>query len=240
MTFNGSINIKQTGHAMLHIDRYDEDHLIPLPSVKVKGFLSGTPYPELVGTYYIVSSSGFTSEINFSECGYFSGARNRFEAKVYQTEDKRRNAIYTVSGQWSGRFTFRDAVAFTDIETYDVNAARTAPLNLPCVEKQDPWESRKAWQNVLEALTRGDVPRTIAEKSKLEEAQRALRKREASDGIVWKPALFTQRTGEYRAFDRLASSQAIKLEADKTRGVWQFNRATKATKPYHGALTPLG
>lgn len=28
MTFSGSVDIRQTGHAMLHIDRYDEDHLI--------------------------------------------------------------------------------------------------------------------------------------------------------------------------------------------------------------------
>ena len=28
MTFSGSVDIRQTGHAMLHIGRYDEDHLI--------------------------------------------------------------------------------------------------------------------------------------------------------------------------------------------------------------------
>jgi len=240
MTFNGYINIKQTGHAIVHIDKYDEDYLIPLPNVKVKGFLTGNPYPELIGKYHIISSSGFTSEINFNESGYFTGARNRFDAKIYRTEDKARNALYTVSGQWSGRFTFQNVADSTDIETYDVNAAKAAPLDLPCIEKQDPWESRRAWQNVLEALTRGDVQRTVAEKSKVEEAQRALRKREASEGIVWTPALFMQREGGYQVFERLASSQAIKLEADKTGGVWQFNRASKATKPHHGVLTPLG
>jgi oxysterol-binding protein-related protein 9/10/11 len=69
MTFNSSIGIKQFGHALVHIDRYNEDFLIPMPDVKVKGFLSGQLYPEIEGTYYIVSSSGFVSELNFSGAG---------------------------------------------------------------------------------------------------------------------------------------------------------------------------
>ena len=57
MTFAGSINIKQTGHAQLHIDKYDEDYLISFPDVKAKGFFSGALCPELSGAYCIISSS---------------------------------------------------------------------------------------------------------------------------------------------------------------------------------------
>lgn len=242
VTFNGNINIRQTGHAILHIDRYNEDYLIPLPNVKVKGFLTGTPYPELLGTYHIISSSGFTAEVNFSESGYFYGERNRFAASIYRTADSGKRGIYTASGQWSGKFTFRDEKTGRHIETCDVNATRPALLNLPDMEKQDPWESRKAWQKVIEALKKGDVQSTITEKSKLEEAQRLLRKREASAGITWQPALFRQREDGHPVFHQLASSQGIRLQADKTKGVWQFNRsgARSATKPYHGSLTPFG
>ncbi len=65
MTFNGTISIVQTGHAVLHIDKYEEDHLIFLPNAKVKGFLSGCLYPELTGTYHIVSSSGYITVLRF-------------------------------------------------------------------------------------------------------------------------------------------------------------------------------
>jgi hypothetical protein len=41
ITFNGSVNIQQIGHAVLHIDAFDEDYLIPLPNIKVKGILTG-------------------------------------------------------------------------------------------------------------------------------------------------------------------------------------------------------
>jgi oxysterol-binding protein-related protein 9/10/11 len=71
MTFDGSINIKQFGHATIHINEFDEDYLMPFPNVCVKGLLSGHLYPELVGNCAIVSLSGYVSEINFSGKGYF-------------------------------------------------------------------------------------------------------------------------------------------------------------------------
>ena len=37
MTFNGNINIKQMGHAVIHLDRFDEDYLVPLTDVTVRG-----------------------------------------------------------------------------------------------------------------------------------------------------------------------------------------------------------
>lgn len=34
MTFTDSLNVKQTGHAMLHLDKYKEDYLIPFPTAQ--------------------------------------------------------------------------------------------------------------------------------------------------------------------------------------------------------------
>jgi hypothetical protein len=241
-TFSGYVNIKQNGHAILHIDRYNEDYLLPLPDVKAKGFLSGNPYPELYGSYYIVSSSGFTSEIKFTESGVFSGTRNRFNATLYRTNDETQDPLYTVAGQWSGRFVVNDARKGIEIDSYDVLTARPAPIDLPDLTDQDPFESRKAWKDVIQALKKGDMQGTVNAKSKLENAQRALRRKEAVEGTKWEPLYFSKRKGEYPVFDALAASQGIKLNADKTGGVWRFDRekARKATQPYHGMLTPFG
>ena len=241
-TFSGYVHIRQTGHAILHIDKYNEDYLLPLPDVKAKGFLSGTPYPEISGSYHIISSTGFTSEIKFSESGVFSGARNRFNATLYRTDDESREPIYTVSGQWSGKFVFHNPKKGVDIDTYDVQEARPAPINLPDVTDQDPFESRKAWKDVIEALKRGDMQGTINAKSKLENAQRALRRKEAAEGTRWEPVFFSKRKGDYSLFSKLSASQGIPLNAEKTKGVWRFDRekARKATQPYHGMVTPFG
>jgi oxysterol-binding protein-related protein 9/10/11 len=242
-TFSGYVHIKQIGHAILHIDRYNEDYLIPLADVKAKGFLSGTPYPEISGTYHIISSSGFTSEIKFSESGLFSGARNGFNATLYRTADESQNPIYTVAGQWSGKYTFHDAKRGVDMDSYDATTARPAPITIPDLADQDPFESRKAWADVIAALRKGDMHATVTAKSKLENAQRALRREEAAEGTKWEPLYFSsRRRGEYPAFEALAASEGIKLEADKTGGVWRFDRekARKVAQPYRGMLTPFG
>lgn len=44
ITFNGAVNIQQIGQAVLHLDAHDEDYLIPLPNIKVKGILTGYVY----------------------------------------------------------------------------------------------------------------------------------------------------------------------------------------------------
>jgi len=66
MSFSGSLNVKQTSYAVLHLDKYNEDYLMLFPHCKVKGFLSGSLYPELGGTCQIISSTSFVLEINFS------------------------------------------------------------------------------------------------------------------------------------------------------------------------------
>jgi len=79
ITFSGSVNIQQIGHAVLHIDQYDEDYLIPLPNVKVKGILTGGPYPELTEPCTIVSSSGYVADV---DCTPPSTARTIRKAKI--------------------------------------------------------------------------------------------------------------------------------------------------------------
>src|ERR1700712_1209244 len=99
MTFARSLSVKQTGHAMLHIDRRNEQHLISFPNFKIKGILSGTMYPEIDGTYHIISSSGFVTETRFFGKGFFSGKRNSLEAIMYRRDDESKKPLYVIRGQ---------------------------------------------------------------------------------------------------------------------------------------------
>lgn len=248
VTFNGSVNVQQIGHAILHLDAYAEDYLIPLPNVQVKGLLTGTPYPELGGTYYISSSSGFIAEIDFSGKGFLgmSGTKNRFEAKLYRAADKGK-VLYTAKGAWNDRFTIVDAQSGEEIETYTTNAIPPAPLKVAPVDQQDPWESRRAWRGVIEALNRGDMQATSDEKGKVERSQRAMRKKEKVEGKAapeeggWEPIFFTRVEAD-DAFERLAWPVGAVLRKEKTVGVWKFDheKARAAQKPYRGTLTPTG
>ena len=142
ITFYGSVNIWQIGHAILHVDRWDEDFLIPLPDVKVKGILSGTPYPELHGSYKIVSSSGFVSEIDFSGRGFLSGKKNSVDVVMYR-EGEREKPLFSVSGQWNEKLVFCEGESGVEIETIDVNNLKITPMNVDTLDQQDPVSNLK-------------------------------------------------------------------------------------------------
>ena len=126
-----------------------------------------------------------------------------------------------------------------DIETYDVNAKTPAALLVENITQQDAWESRKAWAGVIDALNRGDMQGTSDEKSKIEQAQRQMRKKEVSEKIKWHQAFFSPAQTD-PIFEELAAPIGQQLHADKTVGVWKFDpqKAKSAKKPYHGDLKP--
>ena len=244
MTFNGNVNIRQYGHVMLHIDRYNEDYLIPFPDAQVKGLMSGGRfYPELQGTYRLVGSSGFVSEVEFSGKGLLGslggsgGRKNSFRAIVFRNEDETKKAIYEAEGCWSGVFVIRDG-AGNEIETVDT--AVPSPVEPKYAERPDPWETQEAWKDVMMLLRQGDVKAAGLEKTKLEDAQRALRKKMPEE--EWRPLYFDAKDEWYPTFDKLAQGTAMELNKEKTNGVWRFNneKAEKVERPFHGDLTPRG
>jgi hypothetical protein len=192
MTFNGNINIRQMGHAVIHLDKFDEDYLVPLTDVTVRGFMSACLYPEIIGTYTINSSSGYVSEIDFSGTGFFRGKRNYFEARVYH-KDQPKKICYKVSGVWSEGWKITDANGLT--ETYTVEPEKSF-MDISPIEKQDPRESRRAWGDVISALQQGNYRDASAAKHTVEEAQRQKRKEEKMSGKTWQPALFDSSPGD--------------------------------------------
>ncbi|PVI03540.1 Oxysterol-binding protein [Periconia macrospinosa] len=248
ITFSGTVSIKQKGYAVLHIDRFDEDYLIPVPNVKVKGVLSGSPYPELVGKYSIVSSTGFVAEIQFEGKGLLgSGLKNGFEANIYnsgQNSSRRHEPLYTAKGQWSGQFGIIDCKTGDEIDSFDAATAPSNPITVSPRNEQDPWESRRAWGDVLDALDRADMKGTAEAKSKVEEGQRRLRREREERGEEWKSVFF----GKYardEVFERLVVADRDRegsFSVDFHSGIWKvdMDAVGNATKPYHGGLVPHG
>jgi hypothetical protein len=239
ITFSGNVNIKQKGYALLHLDRYDEDYLIPVPNIKVKGLLSGTPYPELTGEYSLISSNGFVSHLKFTGKSFFGGGqKNTLEAKLYHSKQPD-EILYTVKGAWNGRLNFCDARSGEEVDTFDVNDLDSADIETEHLADQDPWESRKAWGEVISALHRGDMKRVASAKARIEEGQRAMRAEEEARGETWS-TMFFERTNSDPVFDKLSALDPGSFTVDRTSGFWKVNReAVKNTKrPFHGDLLP--
>lgn len=156
--------------------------------------LTGSPYPELNGTYKIFSTSGLTAEINFGSTtrNLLSGnQRNMFHASIYHTKDSSKTKLYELSGSWSDSWKVKDGKG-KELYTYDLADAKNqpSPMILATPEKQSPWESRGAWRDVAEPLKTGDYQKALSAKSKLENAQREMRKREKAEGKRWETGFF--------------------------------------------------
>jgi hypothetical protein len=232
------VNIKQIGHAIIHVDKYDEDYLIPLPDVKISGLLTGTAYPELTGSYEIISSAGYIATMDFSGTKMLGlgGDKNHVSAAVFDEKDVERSSpLYTVDGSWSGTFTIREEGAGT-IDTYDSSVNEPSPITVASVEHQDPWESRRAWGGTIKALDSGQMQAAANEKSKVEQGQRNMRLEEEQKRSEWKPVFFTNVQSDPR-FSKLKNSTDSEYEF----GFWKFDQANgegNKQAPFHDGLIP--
>lgn len=239
ITFSGNVSIRQKGYAILHIDKYNEDYLMPVPNVKVKGILGGKPYPELQGSYSLISSTGYVSHLKFEGKSFWGGGqKNGFDARMFHV-DRPDETIYEAKGAWNGESTFQDARTGEQIEKLDFATLKSLPLQIEDTAEQDPWESRRAWDGVISALRRGDMKGVADAKSKVENGQRQMRKEEAANGKTWKSRFF-KTVQRDEVFDALAKQDPSSFTVDPKGGIWKVDKEAVQTaqKPYHGDLLP--
>ncbi|KAE8372355.1 hypothetical protein BDV26DRAFT_274359 [Aspergillus bertholletiae] len=245
-SFSSTIQIKQIGHAVLTItppnaDKNDpaqkEQYFITLPSLHIESLIYGTPFVELEKTTRIVSSTGYVAKIDYSGKGWLSGKKNTFSAILYKESEGEKHPLYTIDGQWSDKFTIKNARTKEGVEAYVVKDNKTTPLQLASLEDQDLYESRRAWRDVALGIERGDMDAVSVAKSKIENAQRELRRIEKSEGREWERRFFNRvDESEDQGLLQLARKAGLtSLEGDKTGGVWRFNpaNADAAKPPYH-------
>jgi len=119
----------------------------------------------------------------------------------------------------------KDGKTKKEVDTYSSATHPVTPLTIAPLEEQGELESRRAWSKVAAALAKGDYDLTTAEKSKIENEQRELRKKEAAEGIVWERRYFDKVDSEPR-FAALAAKIGVAPEIEKTgNGMWVFNKA---------------
>lgn len=240
-TFKSTIIVKQIGHAVLTIpigtgeNKTLEKYLITLPGLHIEGLIFGAPFVELDGTSHITSSSGFCAKVDYSGKGWLSGKKNTVIATVTPT-GKDKEVLYNITGQWNKELEIYEGPAkknskSTLVETYDTVSHPKTELKLTPVEKQYPLESRRAWAKVGAAIQKGDMDTVHVEKSKIENAQRALRTKETSEKKPWERRYFTAVEGEDEVLQALGTAGGVSLDGDrdKTGGLWRFD-AAKAEK----------
>ncbi|OOF99857.1 hypothetical protein ASPCADRAFT_203682 [Aspergillus carbonarius ITEM 5010] len=244
-SFSSTIQIKQIGHALLTLtppgaDKNDpaqqERYLITLPHLHIESLIYGTPFVELEKSTRIASSTGYVAKIDYSGKGWLSGKKNTFSAILYKENEGEKKPLYTVDGQWSDSFVIKDSRKH-EVDRFSVKDTKTTPLTLAPIDEQDLYESRRAWRDVAVGIERGDMDAVSVAKSKIENAQRELRKVEKSEGREWDRRFFKRvNDNDDDGFWKLARMLGItSLESEKTGGVWRFDaaNAVNAQPPYH-------
>lgn len=192
---------------------------------------------ELEKSTCIVSNTGYMSKINYSGKGWMSGKKNTFSASLFKESEGEKKPLYTVDGQWSNAFTFRDARNKKDLETLSVHDLKTTPLSLAPIEQQDLWESRRAWSEVSKNIAAGNMDAVATAKGRIENAQRELRKVEKSEGREWERRFFNRVDDDLdpKFLELTKKAGLSSLESDRTGGVWRFSpeKAAGAKPPYH-------
>ncbi|GJJ68231.1 hypothetical protein EMPS_00577 [Entomortierella parvispora] len=174
------IDVSQTGHAILTLPHFKEHYLITLPSLNIRGMVTGRPSVELSGTTYIISSAGNLATIEYSTRGYFSGERHSFKATLKPVEGG--SAFYTAQGVWSGVSNFTDVKKNETKLFFDSDTDKSIAPELQSISEMGPLESHKLWANVTNAINSKDYATASKEKSQIEEAQRALAKTRKENG----------------------------------------------------------
>ncbi|KAF9087478.1 glycerol ethanol, ferric requiring protein [Mortierella sp. AM989] len=166
------IDVSQTGHVILTLPSFQEHYLITLPSLNIRGMVTGRPFVELSGTTYIVSSTGLMTTIDYSTRGYFSGERHSFKATLKPISGS--TPFYTAQGVWNGISNYTDVKKNETKLFFDSESDKSVPPELAPLSEMGALESHRLWATVTNAINSKDYAGASKEKSQIEEAQRAL------------------------------------------------------------------
>ncbi|PNP76710.1 hypothetical protein FNYG_10129 [Fusarium nygamai] len=224
------VTVRPTGCAIIQDHKHNEQSLMTMPTILVKGVTTGNPYPEMEGPAYIASSSGYLTKIGFHGKGRLGyGQKNQVVAEVFAPNDKD-HPLYRITGQWTGEIKVEDS-SKTTLEEFHVDKIPISPLKVAPVEEQTPWESRRAWFKVTQAIKQHNIEKVYAHKSTLEESQRRRRVEEERTGKQWNRLFFTQIPKGDETLESLVSKVPEKLsilDFTKTGGAWRFIGADRA------------
>ncbi|KAK8061702.1 hypothetical protein PG994_008068 [Apiospora phragmitis] len=247
--------VRQVGHAIIRDEVHGESHLMTLPTMVIKNLMLGSPYPELTGTCYLVSSSGFRSTVVFEGrraslygIGKGGGTRNSVGATLVNLREDSR-PLFEVTGQWNGAMKVKDLRDGSVADEFHADHVARSELRLKPVAEQSPWESRRAWSRVHAGIRDANLARVSAARADIEEGQRAMRRAEKQAGVEWPRMFFhnTDRCQEYEVLARaIPDPERRALQLERTAGVWKFVGVAVAERllagggGFHRGLAPTG
>jgi hypothetical protein len=178
----------------------------------------------LSGICTITSNSGAKAVIEFISKPWFGGEYNCVKGQiVYKGKD-----YCTLSGRWSNQSFYRKSGENTKELLFDAEAEAMAERKTAPLSEQKEIESHRLWGPVTEALKTKKFSAANAEKTKIEDKQRKIRKEREQNMIdEFKPELFTfnKDTEVTDTYHKRTVSLLDEMTGNPLldEGVWTFN-----------------
>ncbi|KAF9229827.1 Oxysterol-binding protein [Gyrodon lividus] len=200
----------------------DGDYVVTMPNMYARGILFGKMVLEL-GDYCVVKNEkhGLYCDLEFKTKGFFSGTYNAIAGRV-----RRGNSdTGEVSGRWSHIMEFKSAKNASRRALFDVSrdGQDVAPKFVAPEAEQQPYESRRLWYRLTQAIEAKDMEAATCAKSAVEDAQRELRRRREESGEIFVPRYFELREGRWEP--KLSIPRDCSDAAIETVESWIWPRA---------------
>uniref|UniRef100_A0A6I8NQY5 Oxysterol-binding protein n=1 Tax=Ornithorhynchus anatinus TaxID=9258 RepID=A0A6I8NQY5_ORNAN len=181
-----SIGVTMAGEGLLSLLDHGEEYTFTLPSAYARSILT-VPWVELGGKVGInCAKTGYSASVVFHTKPFYGGRVHRVTAEVKQNPG---NAVVCrVQGEWNSVLEF----TYSNGETKQVDLTKlpVTPKRVRPLEKQGPYESRRLWSRVTEALRESELDKATEHKRVLEERQRSEERHRAETGTPWHTKYF--------------------------------------------------
>ncbi|KAJ1909184.1 Oxysterol-binding protein 4 [Tieghemiomyces parasiticus] len=213
--FTGTtIKINQTGFATLHFRDTDEVYTLNFPDLYIRSLITGKPFMEIMGNTWIRSNKGYVAVFKYIGKPWFGGEYHRFKGHVYHLLDRPADnkvvdpltlesskskalELFAIEGRWIANSTITDLRTKKTSVLFDATAHKPIPIQVAPLDQQGPFESRRLWREVSQAINQGDFGTASTKKSEIEARQREERKARKDRGDEWKPRDFTFVSDDY-------------------------------------------
>ncbi|XP_039706726.1 oxysterol-binding protein-related protein 11 [Pteropus medius] len=180
-----SIGVTMVGEGILSLLEHGEEYTFSLPCAYARSILT-VPWVELGGKVSVnCVKTGYSANITFHTKPFYGGKLHRVTGEVKHNLN---TVACRVQGEWNSvlEFTYSNGeTKNVDLTKLAVTKKRVRPL-----EKQDPFESRRLWKNVTDALRESEIDKATEHKRTLEERQRTEERHRTETGTPWKTKYF--------------------------------------------------
>jgi len=222
------------GESTLRLLSFNEDYVLTWPTAYVRHLFMGKLFMEIGGEVKIMCrQTGIVCDIEFKTKGLFSGDLNRVTGNI----KKDGHTVYTIDGHWDSVINIEPKTKGSESKSktgqslglsIDIRQLDVTPKIVLPEEEQLPFESKRLWKKLTQALNTRDYDAATIEKNLLEDSARSEAQARETKRINWEQRLFKLDNSNKWAFKGGDAEVALR---SKTVGATSTQSSTQSLTP---------